>query len=182
MWYVIQVMRGHEEAMASLISRVVPKSVLEECFYPQYATEMKVRGAWVPAQKPLFPGYLIGITGDPATLERHLLKMNEFARVLSQGDVFVPLAKEEVALIGGFTRPGDRVVPMSLGFKDGDRVIVSQGPLKGHEGLITDINRRKSTAYLSIDLCGRKVSVRMGLGVLRTPTGSLVHASAELGD
>lgn len=179
MWYVIQVMRGREEAMASLISRVVPKSVLEECFYPQYATEMKVRGAWVPVQKPLFPGYLIGITGDPATLERHLLKMNEFARVLSQGDVFVPLAKEEVALIGGFTRPGDRVVPMSLGFKDGDRVIVTQGPLKGHEGLITDINRRKSTAYLSIDLCGRKVSVRMGLGVLNTPSTRLTHALAR---
>ena len=40
------------------------------------------------------------------------------------------------------------------------------GPLLGHEGLIKTINRRKSTAYLELDLCGRRVTTRVGLAVL----------------
>lgn len=169
MWYVIQVTRGREEAMAELIGRVVPRDVLSECFYPQYETELKVRGSWVPCVKPLFPGYLIAVTDDAVELESQLVKLPEFARVLSMGEKPVPLAPEEVELIGGFTRPGERVIPMSRAVKDGEKVVVVGGPLLGHEGLIRDINRRKSTAYLEIDLCGRKVSTRVGLAVLAAP-------------
>lgn len=99
-------------------------------------------------------------------MQQHLLRMDDFARVLSQDGQFVPLAKEEVQLIGGFTHKGDRVVPMSEALKDGDQVVVTAGPLLSHEGLIKDINRRKCTAYLEVNLCGRRVTTRVGLAVL----------------
>ena len=78
----------------------------------------------------------------------------------------MPLAKEETQLIGGFTNRGDRVVPMSEALKDGDRVVVTAGPLLGHEALIKTIYRRKSTALLELNLCGRRVTTRVGLAVL----------------
>lgn len=177
MWYVIQVTRGREEAMAELIGRVVPRETLSECFYPQYETELKVRGSWLRVAKPLFPGYLIAITDDALGLEDELLKLPEFARVLSMGEKPVPLAAEEVELIGGFTHPGERVVPMSRAVKVGEKVVVVAGPLLGHEGLIREVNRRKSTAYLEIDLCGRKVSTRVGLAVLSQPDTVASHAA-----
>lgn len=155
--------------MAELLGRVVPRKILSECFYPQYETELKVRGRWVSCIKPLFPGYLIVVTGDAMALEDALVRLPEFARVLMMGDVPVPLAAEEVELIGGFTHPGQRVVPMSRAVKDGERVVIVSGPLVGHEGLIREINRRKSTAYLEIDLCGRTVSTRVGLSVVAAP-------------
>ncbi len=71
-----------------------------------------------------------------------------------------------LALIGSFTHRGDRVVPMSEALKDGDQVVVTAGPLLGREGLIKDVNRRKNTAYLEVDLCGRRVTTRVGLAVL----------------
>lgn len=43
---------------------------------------------------------------------------------------------------------------------------MTAGPLLGHEGLIKTINRRKCTAYLELDLCGRRVITRVGLAVL----------------
>ena len=177
-WYVIQVARGREEAMAELVSRVVPAGVLRECFWPQYATELKVRGSWVPVTKPLFPGYLIAVTPDPVQLEAALSRLGEFAHVLRMGDVPVPLASEEVELIDCLTRPGERVVPMSCGVKVGERVVITDGPLKGHEGLISDINRHKSTAYLQIDLCGRKVGARVGLAVLADPQATEAKAAS----
>ena len=169
MWYVIQVARGREEAMAELIGRVVGPAALDECFYPQYETEIKLHGAWERVTKPLFPGYLVAITQDPLALEAELARLGEFARVLSMDNKPVPLTPEEAELIGGFTRPGERVVPISRAVKDGEQVVVVDGPLLGHEGLIRGVNRRKSTAVLEVDLCGRKVSTRVGLAVVSEP-------------
>lgn len=155
--------------MAERIGRVVPRSVLEECFFPRFATEIKVRGAWVSVEKPLLPGYLIGISSDPEALDRALLDLEGFARVLMQGDAYVPLAADERAVVGGFTSPGARVIPMSMAVKQGDVVTVTSGPLVGRQGLIKKVNRRKSLAYLEFDLCGRKVTARVGLGIVTAP-------------
>ena len=175
MWYVIQVQGGREEAMAERIERVVPASILDEVFYPQYMTEIKVRGAWQQVQKPLFPGYLVCITRDPRAVQGELLKLDDFARVLTQGSEYVPLGREEVELIGGLTHKGERCVPMSEAFKDGDQVVVCEGPLLGREGLIKDINRHKNTAYLEVELCGRRVAARVGLAVLSKEQWAVKH-------
>ena len=166
MWYVIQVINGREDVMRERIERVVSQGAIQELFYPQYQTEIKMHGEWVNTTKPLFPGYLICDTADPRTVQQCLLRMDDFARVLSQDGQFVPLAKEETQLIGSFTNRGDRVVPMSEALKDGEQVVVTAGPLLGREGLIKKINRRKSTAYLELDLCGRRITTRVGLAVL----------------
>lgn len=180
MWYVVQVMRGREEAMAALIERVVPRELATECFFPRYVTEIKVRGAWVRVEKPLFPGYLIAVSDDAPELWAALRRLGEFAHLLTMDGVPVPLAPEEQELIGGFTKAGERVVPMSEAIKVGETVVITKGPLVGHEGLIREINRRKSTAYLEIDLCGRKVSTRVGIAVLSGAEGVDGHAAAVL--
>ena len=104
MWYVIQVINGREDVMRE---RMVPAGAMQELFYPQFQTEIKVHGEWVNTTKPLLPGYLICDTADPRTVQQYLLRMDDFARVLSQDGQFVPLAKEEVQLIGSFTHRGD---------------------------------------------------------------------------
>lgn len=67
MWYVIQVINGREDVMRERIERMVPASAMQELFYPQFQTEIKVHGEWVNTTKPLFPGYLICDTTDPRT-------------------------------------------------------------------------------------------------------------------
>lgn len=174
--------------MAALLNKVVPAELLDEpIFYPQYETELKVRGYWLRVTKPLFAGYLMVVTKEPLAVEASLARIPEFARVLRMGEVPAPLAPEEVQLIGGMTHPGARVVPMSSAQKVGDRVVIVDGPLLGHEGLIKEINRRKSTAYLEIDLCGRKVRTRVGVAVLSAPNApaartAALHAKASADD
>ena len=169
MWYVIQVLKGREDAMAELIGRVVPADEMSECFSPKYATEAKIRGCWVPVVRELFPGYLVVDTDDPLAVEQRLLKLEEFARVLRQGDTFMPLEEAEVELIGGFTERGRRTVPMSRAVKQGERVVVTEGPLVGREALIKSVNRHKSCATLELDFCGRKMTTRVGLAIVSAP-------------
>lgn len=181
MWYVIQVMSGHEKAMVERIQRVVPSELMEEVFFPQFITQIKVKGEWVYVEKPLFPGYILCVTDQPHSVERKLRRMDDFARVLSQGDSLVPLAREECELIECLTSKGNRSVPMSEAVKEGDRVTVTSGPLLGHEGLIKNINRRKSTALLEFELCGRHVGARVGLAVLSKEQWSKRRANEAVG-
>ena len=56
---------------------------------------------------------------------------------------------------------------MSMGVVEGDRIVVTRGPLMGHEGWITSVNRRKSLAFIQVEMFGRKIETRIGLGIVR---------------
>ena len=75
-----------------------------------------------------------------------------------------------VAWIDAFTEKGHRTVGVSEGVIEGDRIIVLKGPLVGREGWIRKINRRKRTAYLEIDMFGRTIQTKIGLGIVRKRT------------
>lgn len=168
-WYVIQVATGSEETMCELIARVAPPQALKECFYPRYETLIKLRGRRVATAKPLFPGYLIAVSNDPLTLEDALTRIPEFARVLSNDGQPAALQPEEVQVIDAFTHPGQRVVPMSHAFKSGEKIVIVDGPLMGHEAMVKEVHRHKCGATVEFDFCGRKVTTRVGLAVLSEP-------------
>lgn len=167
-WYVIQVATGKEEAMCRLVERVAEEGTLEECFCPRYETQRKVRGEWETVRPVLFPGYLIAVTNDVDALSARLREVPEFTRLLSVGETFAPLSDEDRAWIGAFTQRGSRAVGMSMGVMEGDRVIVTSGPLVGQEALIKSVNRRKSTAYLELHMFGRTLTTKVGLGIVTT--------------
>ena len=123
----------------------------------------------MPIVRNLFPGYLIAVTDDPLAVEQRLLKPEVFARVLRQGDKFVPLEREEVELIGGFTERGDRALPMSRALKMGEPVVVTEGPLVGREALIKSVNRHKNCAMHEVSFCWRKMTTRLVLAVFSEP-------------
>ena len=177
-WYVIQVPSGRERTLAQAIRRVAaeeqtaqgadtePEQILEECFSPRFQTQKKVHGEWENVEELLFPGYLIAVTAYPDALKLALRRVPEFTRLLAVGETFVPLSESDQDLINTFTREGWRCVPMSFGVTDGDRVLVTSGPLTGKEALIKSVNRRKSLAYLEFQICGRTVTTKVGLGIL----------------
>lgn len=43
-WYVIQVINGREDVMRERIERMLPAGTMQELFYPQFQTEIKVHG------------------------------------------------------------------------------------------------------------------------------------------
>lgn len=167
-WYVIQVPPGKERALCHTVQRVAGPEIVQECFTPQIATERKVRGAWEPTRSLLLPGYIIVVTSRPQDLYERLRLIDDFTKLLRYGETFSPLAEADCAWLAEFTQDDDRVVPMSMGVMEGDHVVVFRGPLKGREACITSINRRKSLAYIELDMCGRRITTRVGLGIVRS--------------
>ena len=57
-------------------------------------------------------------------------------------------------------------IVMSYGVIVGDKIIVNEGPLAGHEAIIKKIDRHKRSALISIPMFSRTVDVSIGLEIV----------------
>ena len=108
-------------------------------------------------------------------------------RVMIEGeDVFVPLAERwtkirgERTLITSRLFPGyvfietdlrrlggdGHVVKYSEGYMEGQKLVVTSGPLKDFEGKVKKILRHKRLVVMEVPLLGQAVEVTLGLGVV----------------
>lgn len=169
--YAVQVTSGQEERTRAMVSRLLPE-VAEDCYTPAYECARKVAGQWRTVTRMLFPGYVFIETADPATLRDQLRAVPAFTRLLGASDEsFLALTDDEVAWLNAFTNVETHVVEMSQGVIEGDRVLVTKGPLRGHEGLIAKVDRHKRLAELEIRMFGRVKRVRIGLEIVRKRGG-----------
>lgn len=166
-WYAVQVCTGREELTCSLIEQRVDKTILKECFVPRYEIMKKIRGEWTKCTVPSFPGYLIAVTDNVELLASQLREVPLFAKLLSVDGKYLPLEEKEIDFISVFTEEDTRIIKMSTGIIEGDQIIIFKGPLVGHAGWITKINRHKRIAYLKVQMFGRSVTTKVGLSVVK---------------
>lgn len=165
-WYAVQVTTGKEENTAYMCRQMLPQTLLEECFIPYYERMRRYEGAWHREERPMFPGYLFFITGQVDNLFHALKAVPELTRILGDGERFIPLEEEEIQLllqIGG----NEHKAEMSQGVIEGDKVIITSGPLSRIEGTIKKIDRHKRIAVVELWMFGREQKVTMGLEVVR---------------
>lgn len=178
-WYVIQVKTLYEQQIASRIlqeSALIDAQqdreddpLLLECFSPRYITQRKRMGQWRDVERPLLPGYVIAVTSDPAELARRLHRVPYLTRLLRSGETYTPLNAVERTWLDEQTHKNDRVLPMSFGYKVGDRVVVTEGLLVGHEWQITRISRSKCLAHLELHAGDVTFRATVGFALLKAP-------------
>lgn len=165
-WYVIQVRSGQEEAVAATICQLVSEDVLEECFAPKWQTQHKVHGRWENVERRLIPGYLVAVARDPKRLESELKSVPDLTKLLHNGEGFIPLDEAERDWLDRYAQGAKRIVPISKAFKEGDDIVITEGPLKDREFRIARIDRRRSTAYIEVEFLGRKKEIPVGLMIV----------------
>lgn len=174
-WYVVQVETGRERNACQVIQRVCEsgsnggpegENILEECFSPTYEYRRKQHGEWVTSEMLLLPGYVIAVTRDPWKLEHALRRTPAFTRLLSMGMTFLTLSADDRSWIENWTTQGNRTIPMSVAYKEGDKIVVTDGPLVGQEAMIVRVNRRKRVAHLEIHAGQLTIHTTVGLEVL----------------
>jgi transcriptional antiterminator NusG len=164
-WYVVQVLTGNEVTMCRDIHRLVPADKYERCFVPMAEHPVKRGGQWQKVEKPLFPGYFFVISQNIEAVHQSLWSISQFKRILSADGRFVPLTDEEVERFRALT---DQAFNMTLskGFIVGDQITVTEGPLKGQEGLIKKIDRHKRMAFIELLFLGKPTRVRVPLEIV----------------
>lgn len=164
--YVVQVAGGKETKAVEKIAGVAQGNV-QDCFVPRREVMKRIDGVWRKKCERLFPGYVFVQTDDPVRVQQLLRAVPTFTRMLgSAGDTFLPLTRDEVTWINVHTNADTHVVEMSEGIIEGDRVVVTSGPLKGQEASITRLDRHKRLAWVDMDMFGRHKTIRVGLEIV----------------
>ena len=73
----------------------------------------------------------------------------------------VPIRDEEMAVILALTSQGD-TIGFSEVYKEGDRIEVISGPLKGLEGIIEKFDARKNRIKVRIQFLGKEKRIDLG--------------------
>ena len=168
-WYVVQVQTGHEDEVVARCKSILRPECEEDVFSLKREKEIRRRGEWKTVEQAAFPGYVFFITTDIAGLLRGLRTVPLFTRLLRYDREITPLREEEARL---FDKMGgeQRLLKISIGYKDGDDVGVLIGPLAMVVGKIIRQNRHNRVAQVEITMCGEPKRIWLGLKELRTKT------------
>ena len=128
-------------------------------------------GQWHDVNQALLPGYVIADVDNPVLLAQELRGIREFCHVLSGDETYSPLADAERQWLEMQTRQDDRTIPLSFGVREGEKLTVTKGPLKGNEALITKIDRKNCIAH--VEFHAGQITLKTTVGLAIMPGGQV---------
>ncbi len=123
-------------------------------------------GEWKKKQEPAFQKYIFAAIEDVDDFRIRLRKVGETAKILGVGDEIVPIDPQEEALLETLGGP-EHVISMSKGYLEGEKLVVTEGPLQGMEGTVRWLNARQKVVGVAVSLLGREVVVRLGVEAVK---------------
>ena len=64
----------------------------------------------------------------------------------------------------------EHLVEMSVGYMEGERIVVMEGPLMGKEGMICKVDRHKRIAVIEVEMFGKTTTAKVGLEIVAKRT------------
>ena len=154
---------GRDAAVSALLHA---KNV--RLFAPRFQYRKKIKGSWELVEELLTPGYIY-LRAPLRTIDELkdvLVHVPAFTKLLAQDGKIIPLHTEDELWLSRLTGE-DHVGEPSIGFIEGDQVVITQGPLQGMESQIKKIDRHKRLAYLEVSLMGRTKLIKVGVEIVR---------------
>lgn len=155
-WFALQVSQRHEKAVSTILEN---KGVIQ--FLPVRKVVLEWRDRIVEREAPLFPGYLF------CRLDLHkrllpVLTTPGVMRIVGSGRTPIPIAESEIQAIQSIVNSGLDAEPCPVPHV-GDRVRIRLGPLKGLEGTLIGLKKRRRFV-VCVSLLNRAVAVEIEAG------------------
>lgn len=144
----------------------------EQVYSPKLERIKRIRGVDQTVVSYMFPGYLFIETNHQEELflrirEARGRSIFQYCKMLRYQEYILPLSPEEEQRIR-LLCSDEHLVRSSVGYMEGDRLIVTAGPLKDMVGYVKKIDRHKKTALLKLPFMGEERNIIVGLEVLNT--------------
>jgi transcriptional antiterminator NusG len=172
-WYIINVHVGHEEKVGeALKQRANSLDLADKIFQTLVPKEKQVEvknGKKRVINKRIFPGYVfvqMVMLEETWFAVRNTPGVTGFASAVSGQDP-QPVSDEEVSRI--VKRMDADVSEHKVEFKVGDVISINDGPFKGFDGAISEIDSQKGKLKVMVNMFGRETPVEIdALQVNRT--------------
>lgn len=162
-WYVIHTYSGYEDQVAeSLKQRIESMGMQNFVFSVLVPTEKQIEikgGARAVIEKKIFPGYVLVemiVTDESWYVVRNTPNVTGF---VGFGIRPTPMSESEIARI--MKRMSVKEPKHKIEFGIDDLVRINDGPLKGFEGKVSEIDEEKGKVKVSVNMFGRETPVNI---------------------
>ncbi|MEJ2664388.1 MAG: antiterminator LoaP [Spirochaetia bacterium] len=151
-FFVIQV-RSQKISQYFDTARKQLEKIRTRLHWPRRNLRIRKKGKWQEVLSPIFPGYLFleteTVTPD---IYNSCRQTPGFIRFLKDNQNITPLSGRDKEIVAHFLNLGGVVGYSLVDFDRNQRVRIISGPLKGLEGHIVKVNRRKKRIKLKLEL------------------------------
>lgn len=170
-WYAIHTYSGYEEKVAESIKQRAEsldmKDKIMQVLVPKEKMIEIKNGKRKVVEKKIFQGYVLvemKMTEDAWYIVRNTPSVTGF---VGSGSDPTPMSNEEVEKI--MKRMGKEEPKHKIDFAEGEVVNIIDGPFKGFDGSISEIDEAKGKLKVLVNMFGRETPVELdGLQVKKT--------------
>jgi len=170
-YYAIQVRTRSENKYIKLFKSRYHEINLP-LYFPQREITISKKGKIKKALYAIFPGYIF----IEAEYEEDILsnqfcfrEIEGFFRFLKSNQDITPLSGHSLDIVLHFIKRTGQIAGSSkVYFDENSRIVVLEGPLKGLEGKIIKVDKRKGRAKISLDLYSDSFSIDLAFEVIET--------------
>ncbi len=162
-WYVLHTYSGYEDSVVqNLKQRIESMGMENKIFDVIVPKEKKIKirdGKRSTVEEKIFPGYVMVqmiVTDDSWYVVRNTPNVTGF---VGSGTVPTPISDEEVQTIQ--KRMGVAEPKYKIEFAVNDLVQIIDGPFKGYEGKVADIDEAKGKVKVLVSIFGRETPVEL---------------------
>lgn len=163
-WYAIHTYSGYEESVAdSLRIRIKTLGMEDKIFNVMVPTEKKIKiknGKRKIVEEKIFPGYVLVemiVTDDSWYVVRNTPSVTGF---IGTGTTPTPLAQTEIDSI--IKRAGSTDKPeYEIDLVEGMPIRIGDGPFKGFEGKVVDIDGTRGKVKVLVSMFGRETPLEL---------------------
>ncbi|RPJ08329.1 MAG: antiterminator LoaP [Spirochaetaceae bacterium] len=177
-YYVIQVKTGKEGDFLSNARELLPRADCD-LFWLRRSLAIKKQGKLKEVLAPVFPGYLILETETVTPLLfRNLKALTGFSRFLKSNLEITPIFGKDLELVMHFIRHGEVMEKSQVVFSKDQKIKILAGPLKGLEGMIVKVDKRKKRIKVRLALYDNAFLIDFGFETA-VPTAAATGAEQD---
>jgi transcriptional antiterminator NusG len=154
-WYVLHTYSGYEDSVVNNLKQRIESMGMED-----KEKKIKIReGKRMTVEEKIFPGYVLVsmiVTDDSWYVVRNTPNVTGF---VGSGTIPTPISDDEVKTIQ--KRMGLEEPKYKIEFIVGDLLRVTDGPFKGYEGKVSEIDEAKGKIKVLISIFGRETPVEL---------------------
>ncbi|TAL18987.1 transcription termination/antitermination protein NusG [Patescibacteria group bacterium] len=162
-WYAIHTYSGYEENVSSnLRARIDSMGMQDKIFNILIPKEKKIKiknGKRKVVEEKIFPGYVLVemvVTDDSWYVVRNTPNVTGF---IGTGTNPTPVAEEEIKTLQ--KRMGVEEPQYKIDVEVGDPVRINDGPFKGFEGKVSDVDEERGKIKVLVNMFGRETPVEL---------------------
>ncbi|GAB1359841.1 transcription termination/antitermination protein NusG [Porphyromonadaceae bacterium] len=166
-WYVLRAISGKEtkvkEYIDSEIKNSSMKDFVSQVLIPTERVYQLRNGKKVVVEKNLYPGYVLIEALLIGEIAHQLRNTPNVIGFLGGNDKPVPLRLAEVnRILGIVDQKQEAVEEIAVSYLVGENVKVNDGPFKGFNGVVEEVNNEKRKLKVTVKIFGRKTPLELG--------------------